>query len=87
MYIDEQLAEGYVIVCGGHSDQHSFLVKNLSLSVQCPICGEVALSVELATDFVMRQSGSGDRAPARAEARAQARSEARVNGTLVGSAA
>ena len=79
MYIDEQLAEGYVIVCGGHSDQHSFLVKNLSLSVQCPICGEVALSVELATDFVMRQSGSPNGTPNG--------SLARVNGGLVGSEA
>ena len=75
MYIDEQLAEGYVIVCGGHTDQHSFLVKNLSLSVQCPICGEVALSVELATDFVMRQSASQTEPPAR------------VNSTLISSEA
>jgi len=75
MYIDEQLTEGYVIVCGGHSDQHSFLVKNLSLSVQCPTCGEVALSVELATDFVMRQSGSPNG------------QHARINGTLIGSEA
>lgn len=79
MYIDEQLAEGYVIVCGGHSDQHSFLVKNLSLSVQCPTCGEVAMSVELATDFVMRQSGGANGAPNG--------SLARVNGTLIGSEA
>jgi len=56
MYIDDKLAEGYVMVCDGGGEQHSFLVRNLSLSVQCPSCGKVELSVDLATDFVMRQS-------------------------------
>ncbi|HZD26136.1 MAG TPA: hypothetical protein VE631_07735 [Alphaproteobacteria bacterium] len=56
MYIDDKLAEGYVVVCDGGGEQHSFLVRNLSLSVQCPSCGKVELSVDLATDFVMRQA-------------------------------
>lgn len=59
MYIDDKLPEGYVIVCDGGGEQHSFLVRNLSLSVQCPSCGRVELSVDLATDYVMRQSEVG----------------------------
>ena len=59
MYIDDKLAEGYVMVCDGGGEQHSFLVRNLSLSVQCPNCGKVELSVDLATDFVMRRADVG----------------------------
>ncbi|MGF1609010.1 MAG: hypothetical protein ACFCUQ_06415 [Kiloniellales bacterium] len=63
MYIDDKLAEGYVVVCDGGGEQHSFLVRNLSLSVQCPSCGKVELSVDLATDFVMRQADVGSPQP------------------------
>lgn len=57
MYIDDKLPEGYVVVCSDdHSDPHSFLIKNLGLSVQCPKCGHVALSVDLATQYVMQQA-------------------------------
>lgn len=57
MYIDDKLPEGYVVVCDGEcGDPHSFLVRNLGLSVQCPKCGKVALSVDLATRFVMQQA-------------------------------
>ena len=57
MYIDDKLEDGYVIVCGGDGDPHSFLVRNLSLSVQCPQCGKVSLSGELATEFFSRYYG------------------------------
>lgn len=57
MYIDEKLPDGYVVICSeDRGDPHSFLVKNLSLSVQCPQCGHVELSVDLATSYVMQQA-------------------------------
>jgi len=51
MRLDARLPEGNVIVCTGHGDAHSFLVRRLGLSVECPRCGEIALSVDLAADF------------------------------------
>jgi hypothetical protein len=36
---DARLPEGNVILCTGHGDEHSFLVRRLGLSVECPTAG------------------------------------------------
>ncbi len=48
MIIDEKLAEGYVLIC---DQDHSFLTRRLGISVECPCCGEVALTVDLAAAY------------------------------------
>ena len=54
MRLDARLPEGNVILCTGHGDEHSFLVRRLGLSVECPKCGRIALSVDLIADFYRR---------------------------------
>jgi hypothetical protein len=54
MHLDARLPEGNVILCTGHGDEHSFLVRRLGLSVECPNCGQIALSVNLIVDFYSR---------------------------------
>jgi hypothetical protein len=49
--LDARLPEGNVILCTGHGDKHSFLVRRLGSSVECPKCGRIALSVELIAEF------------------------------------
>ena len=61
MVIDGRLPEGYVIVCHARVESHSFLVKQLGPSVECPKCGCTAISTALATEFLAKQAG--DRAP------------------------
>jgi hypothetical protein len=51
MCLDARLPEGNVILCTGHGDEHSFLVRRLGLSVECPKCGRIALSVDLIAEF------------------------------------
>jgi len=51
MRLDARLPEGNVILCTGHGDEHSFLVRRLGLSVECPKCGRIALSVDLIAEF------------------------------------
>jgi hypothetical protein len=46
-----RLSLGNVMLCAGNGTQHSFLVRRLGLSVECPTCGQVALSVDLLADF------------------------------------
>lgn len=53
MRIDGKVADKYVILC---DKEHAFVVERLGISVQCPECGECALSAELATDFVLTQA-------------------------------
>ena len=52
MIIDGRLPQGYVVICNAENHSHSFLVKQLGPSVECPKCGRTALSTELATAFV-----------------------------------
>jgi len=52
--IDARLPEGHVLLCTGRGSDHSFLVRRLGLSVECPDCGQVALSVHLVADFYQR---------------------------------
>ena len=54
MYLDDRSPEGHIIVCTGGGSEHSFLRHHLGLSVECPICGQVALSVDLITAFYGR---------------------------------
>jgi hypothetical protein len=55
MVIDGRLPEGYVIVCYSRRGSHSFLVKQLGPSVECPKCGSTAISTGLATEFLAKQ--------------------------------
>ena len=52
MIIDGKLPQGYVVICSSDQHSHSFLVRQLGPSVECPKCGRTALSAELATEFV-----------------------------------
>jgi hypothetical protein len=57
MYIDGKVPEGYVVICApARSDgpEHSFLCRRLGPSVECPMCGQIALSVDLVADFYRR---------------------------------
>ena len=55
MIIDGRLPEGYVVVCASDRDSHSFLVRHLGPSVECPKCGCTAISTDLATAFLFKQ--------------------------------
>jgi hypothetical protein len=57
MYLDERLPDGHIVVCRGGGTEHSFLRRRLGLSVECPICGQMALSVDLVADFYRRSLG------------------------------
>jgi hypothetical protein len=54
MYLDDRSPDGHIIVCSGGGSEHSFLRRRLGLSVECPVCGQVALSVDLVTAFYRR---------------------------------
>jgi hypothetical protein len=54
MRIDARLPEGHVLVCSGDGSEHSFLVHRLGLSVECPRCGQTAVSVHLVAEFYQR---------------------------------
>ena len=54
IYLDDRSADGHIIVCTGGGTEHSFLRRRLGLSVECPICGRIALSVDLVAEFYRR---------------------------------
>ena len=54
MYLDDRSPDGHIVVCRGDGTEHSFLRRRLGLSVECPICGHTALSVELVAEFYRR---------------------------------
>ena len=54
MYLDDRSPDGHIVVCRGDGTEHSFLRRRLGLSVECPICGQIALSVDLVADFYRR---------------------------------
>jgi len=67
MYIDARLPNGYLIVCDRAAEDHVFIVRNLGPSVECPKCGDTALSGDLAAAFVGgrdHKQGSQEVAPA-----------------------
>ena len=51
MYLDDRLPDGHIVVCTGGGTEHSFCLRRLGVSVECPICGQIALSVDLVADF------------------------------------
>jgi hypothetical protein len=54
MYLDDRSPDGHIVVCTGDGTEHSFLRRRLGLSVECPVCGQIALSVDLVADFYRR---------------------------------
>ena len=60
MVIDGRIPEGYVVVCSSRGDSHSFVVRHLGPSVECPRCGCAAMSTELAMAFLAKQTGGRD---------------------------
>jgi len=54
MYLDDRSPDGHIVVCKGGGTEHSFLRRRLGLSVECPVCGQLALSVDLVADFYRR---------------------------------
>lgn len=56
MILDGRLPQGYVVVCTGSGDPHSFLVRRLGPSVECPACGRTALSSDLLQAYYERDS-------------------------------
>jgi hypothetical protein len=54
MYIDDRSPAGHILVCTGGGTEHGFARRRLGLSVECPICGEIALSVDLIGEFYRR---------------------------------
>jgi hypothetical protein len=55
MYLDGRLPEGYVVLCTADADPHSFLVRRLGLSVECPQCGRTALSSDLVVAYYQQR--------------------------------
>ncbi len=54
--IDDKLPEGYVILCQAKDEDHTFLVRRLGPSVECPRCGSTALSTDLVLEFGLRKN-------------------------------
>lgn len=54
MYLDDRSPDGHIIVCTGGDVEHSFFRRRLGLSVECPVCGQIALSVDLVAEFYRR---------------------------------
>ena len=54
MYLDDRSPDGHIVVCRGDGTEHSFLRRRLGLSVECPVCGQTALSVDLVANFYRR---------------------------------
>ena len=55
MHIESRLSKGHKIRC---AHGHVFVVRTLGPSVECPKCGETALSTDLATAFLLGQMAS-----------------------------
>ncbi len=54
MYLDERLSEGFIIVCAGGGGEHSFVMRGLGPSIECPQCGRTALSSRLIDAYYER---------------------------------
>jgi hypothetical protein len=57
MRIERRLAQGYEITCAGG---HHFIARRLGPSVECPLCGETALTTEITTAYFDRPAAVGD---------------------------
>jgi hypothetical protein len=56
MYLDGKIPEGYVVICTPNGEPHSFIVRRLGPSVECPQCGRTALSANLIATYYDRSS-------------------------------
>lgn len=45
-----KVPEGHVILCGRPGDEHTFLIRSLGISVECPHCGAARAGVDLAVE-------------------------------------
>jgi len=54
IYLDERLSEGFVIVCSSARGEHSFVLRGLGPSIECPLCGRTALSSQLVDAYYER---------------------------------
>lgn len=54
MYLDERLSEGFIIVCADGTGEHSFVLRGLGPSIECPQCGRTALSSQLVDAYYER---------------------------------
>ena len=45
-----KVPEGHVILCERPGDEHTFLIRSLGISVECPHCGAVRAGVDLAVE-------------------------------------
>jgi hypothetical protein len=48
-----KLPEGYIILCEFDGEEYSFLAKTLRTSVECPHCGAIRYSAELAQEYFL----------------------------------
>jgi hypothetical protein len=53
-----KLPEGYIILCVLDGDEHSFLARNLGVSVECPHCGATRCSADLAHEYFLGRSAA-----------------------------
>ncbi len=53
--IEGKLPDGYVVLCDNDHEEHSFIVQNLNVSVECPRCGMTAVSTNLVTEYTLRR--------------------------------
>jgi len=54
MYFDGKISDGYVALCASNGEAHSFVVRRLGPSVECPQCGRTALSANLIAAYYER---------------------------------
>jgi hypothetical protein len=54
MYLDTRLPQGHVVICRRGGEEHSFLANRLGVAVECPVCGQTALSADLIDDYYDR---------------------------------
>jgi hypothetical protein len=73
MYLDGKLPEGYVAICATNGEAHSFIVRRLGPSVECPQCGRTALSGNLIAAYYERLSDKATVVPGRLPANARAK--------------
>jgi len=54
MHLDGKIPAGYVALCATNGETHSFVVRRLGPSVECPQCGHTALSANLIAAYYER---------------------------------
>jgi hypothetical protein len=54
LYLDDRIPGGYVFVCSRRDEEHSFLLRKLGPSIECPNCGRTALSASLLNAYYER---------------------------------